>query len=420
MIYNYTDIKFDLNKNGFQHNLEADFACFALWKEARPFLNQIREEFSKKYQVLLETEIQWSEENFHKNAERLYEAPLFMEKTNTYKKSTHGNKIGDTSFIVFILKDNTPNYTYAKSVSGKIEVSNLNFVNTKYKFRGWIEKETGKKYAVHSTNSILEFFFQVPLLLNADLFRRLLQGEVLNIPVITKDLEGANGWTSWNDFFEILNLTTNYMVLRGFENLPHENIDKDLDILTDNYQRFASSIGAVQKSDKQPYKGFVNVANETISLDIRFVGDNYYDTAWSKDMLATKTKYKDLIYSPRLDHYYFSLLFHAKVQKPEVKPAYYSILNEIALKLKYEWFELEDLDNNKICGNILKGFFEYKGYFYIDPIDKGVYKNIEVINYLPKVNNLVTKISFFEKAKRKISKILPESIKRILRSILNK
>lgn len=170
MIKNYSAIKFEKTSEGFTHNLTADFACFALWKNARPYRSAIRKLLLSQFELLLETEIVWSEQYFHQNANRLYEAPLF-EASKMSKTSLHSDKIGDNRFVLFVVKDPKPQYTYAMSVSKKIELSNLNVVKAKYTMRDWIEKDSGTKYGVHSTNSIYEFFVQVPLLLGADLFK---------------------------------------------------------------------------------------------------------------------------------------------------------------------------------------------------------------------------------------------------------
>ncbi|MFV0224107.1 hypothetical protein OBJ96_03215 [Empedobacter falsenii] len=417
--FNFSDIKFGVKENRFYHNIGDDFACFALWKSARPFRDKIRKELSEKFQILLETEIEWSEANFHQNAERLYEVPMFSEHKGFDGESSHGKKIGDRKFILFILKDENPDYTYAKSVSGKNELSNLNFVKAKYKFRDWIQEDTGNKYGVHSTNNIYEFFYQVPLLLGIDIFKQLLNGETLQIDKLSKDLEGANGWKNWDEVFEILNITTNYLVLRGFEMLPTDNPEKDLDVITDNYQKFASALGAIQKK-KQPYKGYISVNNESISLDIRFVGDNYYNTAWAKEMLTTKVLHNGVVFVPRLDQYFFSLLFHAKVQKPAVKEKYYGILENAAKNLKFDWFELDDLNSNKKSGVLLKGYFQGEGYFYEDPLDIGVYKNEEVIKQLPKNSDFVNKHPLKKRVKIMLIKSLPPGVKGIIKKIIKK
>src|SRR5690554_2283663 len=154
----YSDIIFKQQSTGFVHNLKEDYACFILWKSARSYRDKIRDLFSSEFTVLLETEIEWSEEHFHSNASRLYEAPIYFETPLNDVISGHAKKIGDNKFILFVVKDDSPKYTYAMSVSGKIEMSNLNVVKAKYQMRDWIQADTGVKYGVHSTNNIFEFF----------------------------------------------------------------------------------------------------------------------------------------------------------------------------------------------------------------------------------------------------------------------
>ncbi|QAA81358.1 hypothetical protein EI546_06285 [Aequorivita sp. H23M31] len=413
----YSEILFKKEPYGFYHNLECDFACFALWKTARPYRDRIRELLTLKFEILLETEIIWTTENFKQNAARLYEAPI---KSNVPKEKWpkgHEEKIGDTKFILFVVKDCNPHYTYAMSVSKKIELSNLNVVAAKYQIRDWIYDDLKTKFAVHSTNNIQEFFFQAPLILGVELFKKLMDGEKLKIPQIAKDLEGANGWNSYKEVFEILNLTCNYLVLRGFEGLPEENPEKDIDVLTDNYQRFASALGATQVAH-QPYKGKVKVNSENISLDIRYIGDKYYDVAWTKEMLQTKVN-RNSVFVPREDHYFFSLLFHAKVQKPKVKEKYISILERLAENLKFNWYDANKLHNDKAMGELLNGYFRANHYYYKDPLDKGVYKNEAVIKHIQSNRALTTKI-WTKRIEGKLMEVLPVKTIKVLKKIKRK
>lgn len=412
----YSSIKFEKQNEGFLHNLENDFGCIALWKSARPYRDKIRELLISRFDILLETEIQWSQKNFHSNANRLYETPIYSNLSE--QKSSHSNKIGDTKFILFIIRDSKPHYTYAQSVSGKIELSNVNIVNAKYLIRDWIKEDSGVKYGVHSTNNINEFFFQVPLLLGKHRFHRLLNGEKLIEEKIVKDLEGAEGWCNYEEMFEILNLTTNYLVQRGFESLPVENPEMDIDFLTDNYQRLASAIGAKQILTKL-YKGNIEVGSQKISLDIRFLDDKYYATLWAKNMLDTKVINKD-IFIPRDDYYFFSLLYHAKVQKALVKDKYIFILEMLAEKLSFSWYKSEYLSDDRMIGEILNGFFQSEYCFYEDPIDRGVYKNINVIKYLPKITKSPFHKGNFEVITiSKLKRYLPHSVIKILKKLKN-
>lgn len=413
----YSDISFKKVNNGFQSNLEDDFAVFAIWKSARPYLDKIRFLLSSEFEVLLETEIVWTEENFNSNASRLYEVPLGEVEPKETWQSGHAEKIGQPNFILFVVKDKSPNYTYAMSVSKRVELSNLNVVRVKYQIRDLVFKDSKVKYAVHSTNNIQEFFFQTPLLLGLENFEKLLQGEKLDIDKYPYDLKGAYGWESYKEVFKMLNITSNYLVLRGFETLPIENEEPDLDVLTDNYQRFASALGAKQDAQR-PYKAKVLVAGEWISLDMRYVGDKYYDIAWAKEMLQTKI-YREGVYVPREDHYFFSLLYHAKVQKPKVKTKYIGILQNLAEKLNFEWYDTAHLDEDKAIGQILNGYFRNYNYYYEDPIDTGVYKNTSVIKYLQSPGKSKRK-SKKARFKIMIKNMLPDKTAQYLSRIKNK
>lgn len=414
----YSDIKFEKQQNHFTHNLNADFGCIVLWKSARPFLDKIRELLASEFEILLESEIEWSAKHFHSNAQRLYEAPIYTGSKPNEIQSIYSDKIGDSKFILFIIKDSQPHYTYAQSVSGMIEMSNLNIVKAKYKMRDWISMATGFKYGVHSTNNIHEFFFQVPLLLGIERFKLLLNSEKLTEPTIKKDLEGAEGWGNYSELFQILNLTSNYLVQRGFESLPNENPEKDIDFLTDNYQRLASAIGAKQQKN-QLYKGEVLIKNEKISLDLRYVGDKYYDVNWQKEMLQNKVLQND-VFVPRADDYFFSLLFHAKVQKASVKEKYIGILENLSTSLSFDWYKNEYLEDDSMIGRILKGYYKSQGYSYENPIDKGVYKNKKIIAHLPIIETSKIKKPFKSRLKTNVIKVIPKELIPILKKVMGK
>jgi hypothetical protein len=398
MKIHYSDVKFLMNGNSFVHNQANDFACFALWESARPFADKIREYLSSTFEILLETEVKWSEEHFHNNASRLYEFPIYSNILTEKENSSYAKKIGDKEFIFFVVKDTNPDYSYAMSVSKKIELSNLNIVRAKYTFRDWVTEKSNVKYAIHSSNNIYEFLFQTPLILGVNLFNDLLDGNKPIIPKISKDLEGANGWSSWKELFDVLNITNNYLILRNFEGLPYKNFDKDIDMLTDNYQRVASAIGA-QQSTKKNYKASVIIENARVPFDIRFVGDKYYDCSWQKDMLESKVNI-DGVNVPRSDHHFFSLLYHCRVQKQEVKEKYFDILKKLSKELNFNWYSDTVLKDDSVCGELLDGFLKANNYYYENPIDNQVYKNKNIIKFLPNLNSIKVRESTKSRAKR--------------------
>ncbi|WP_316814883.1 hypothetical protein [Pedobacter nyackensis] len=418
MSHYYSSIKFSEKNNRFSHNLEADYTCFALWKSARPYRDKIRALLSAKFEILLETEIVWSKENFHDNAARLYENPLYDSIPKEKRKSQFADKLGDEKFNLFVIKDIKPDYAYVISTSKIIELSNLNTVHVKAEIRKWIFNDLGVEYAVHSTNGIYEFFFQAPLLLGVELFNTLMDGETPTIPRITKDLEGANGWSNWEELFKILNLTNNYLVLKNHEGFPHENSYNHLELLTDNYQRVASAL-AINQLSSDGSKGFIKVGGTNIPVDIRFIGDKYHNTSWQKDMLNKKVN-KNGYFELRTDMYFFSLLYSCKVQKSTVTDKDIEILDKLAKDLKFTWYEKEMLHSDDAIGEILKGYFKAHQYHYEDPIDKQLSQKRQIIRHLPNENSIIVRESKKTKLKRKIKDVIPESMFPLLKNIYNK
>lgn len=411
----YSDLHLNLINNKFKHNLNSDFGYFALWKDAIQFKSEIKDFLADKFEILLEAEVEWSEEFFYENACRIYEHPL--NKSGRDRNNRIIEKIGNRKFYIFVVKDASPNYSYAISVSKNVELSNLNIVEAKAIFREWIFGKTKERYGVHSTNSIFEFFFQAPLILGVNLFCRILNEEKINHLSIKKDLEGAGGWKNYYELFNILNLTNNYLVQRGFEELPENNPEMDIDFLTDNYQRLASTIGLVQDI-KRPYKGYIYINNEKISIDIRFVGDNYYNNVWEKNMLQRKI-FKNNVFTPRDDDYFFTLLYHAKVHKKKVKEKYIGILSKLAEELNFKWYNMNLIENDKLIGQILNGYYSGNGYFFERPIDSGVFNNNAVTaNFYRNKERIGAQDSLITKGKKRIKRMIPMKIKKLIKNVI--
>ncbi len=411
------DVSFEERNNQLYHNLDADYACFAIWKNALPHLDKIREHLSSRFEILFETKVIWSHEHLNDNIARIYEVPIYSNIPKKDRKCGHVLKMGSNSFVLLILKDTSPSYTYAVSVSGKVEITNMNFVKSKYTFRDWAKQENGTNYAVHSTNNIFEFLYQAPLILGCELLQDLLEGKKIKIDVLEKDLEGANGWKNWKELFDVLKYSSNYLVLRNFEELPLKNSDADIDFLTDNYQRMAS-IMAVEQSNNKPYKGVIKVADKVVPVDIRFVGDKYYDATWQKDMLIRKSKNNN-IYIPRKDDYFFSLLYHCIIQKLSIKPKYKQVLSLLAEDLGFDWFKNMEFSETKLS-KVIGGYYSANNYYYEPPLDNFVLKNKKTLLFLPTKYHLAPKETLQRKIKRNLIKALPKNVISILQKTLRR
>ena len=143
-----------------------------------------------------------------------------------------------------------------------------------------------------------------------------------NIISINNSPKG-NNWNSLSEMFQILNDSIDWIVLRNFENLNDTFKFKkgdDIDILCEDLEFFTALMNAKRRfGGRCSY--YVTVNNYDIPLDIRFIGDKYFDPLWASDMLKRK-EFKSLIPTPSKFDYFFSLLYHVKLQKIDVKNTY--------------------------------------------------------------------------------------------------
>ena len=106
----------------------------------------------------------------------------------------------------------------------------------------------------------------------------------------------------------------------------------------------------------------VFVKNQKIPLDIRYIGDKYFDPIWAIDMLNKKS-IVNYIPIQSSENYFYSLLYHVKLQKFEIKEEYvnrlYFLSKELGLTLEKDF-----IYNDIICANILNGYLFSKNYKY--------------------------------------------------------
>jgi hypothetical protein len=188
---------------------------------------------------------------------------------------------------------------------------------------------------------------------------------------LNDDLLGSNSWTSLSFLFELLNKYSNWLILRNFEDLNDSYIFEegdDIDILCEEINFFSALMNAKKRScERCSY--FVTVNNFQIPLDIRFVGDKYYDPVWSKDMLTRKV-ITNSIPTPCQSDYFFSLLYHSKLQKGFVKPTYLNRLDDLAININFP-LPKHFILNDSICSGILNAFLKTYNYYYTFTDDAG-------------------------------------------------
>ena len=177
-------------------------------------------------------------------------------------------------------------------------------------------------------------------------------------------------FTIWS---EILNFLRQF-----FEN------DKDVDILVITWPILYRRLMQAYKIDTRGAKVEVSVSGYFVPFDIRFVGDEYYDEKWEYNILKRREKNESNIFQPRIDDYYFSLLYHAALQKSTIDEKYINILNKIAANLDFDFVAKSTFKSVKEVAVILDGFMRYYGYSYVTPKDKNVFVNFRVLRHISK------------------------------------
>lgn len=175
------------------------------------------------------------------------------------------------------------------------------------------------------------------------------------------------------EVFELLNeCNVEYLVLRNFDNLLSPEIYQDghgdIDLLCRDSQQIASLLDAgTDYTDVPPFKGdgthyYITVDGKRVSLDLRYVGDGYYCEQWQNDMLAQRKQHECYFIMDDKNHFY-SLVYHAILQKPSLSEEYRFRLTTMAKQLGLTAI------NEKQFLNLLQNHMQSHGYKFCYPID---------------------------------------------------
>ena len=177
-------------------------------------------------------------------------------------------------------------------------------------------------------------------------------------------------WNSLSEVFAALNGTgsVSYIVLRNHEELFENNFlasHADIDFLCGSSERFISCIDAVPRTpapDGIHYKILVN--GQDVPVDIRTIGDGYYDAAWEEDMLSSRVLFRDMCYIQSEENYFYSLMYHALIQKNSLSEEYRRKLSDMNTSAG-------GLSERELIA-MLEEFMRKHGYRYCYPDDRGV------------------------------------------------
>jgi hypothetical protein len=369
------DIKFEFSQadNCFFHNIERDLHIFCVWEKARHMQAAITDLLKNNFRLLRSYEMVWPENKVATNFGRLY-------KTLGYDINRKHETAGSGPFFCIVVEDPCPKYHYYQSVSGNLELCNTNIVEAKKTVRSWVGG-----FLVHSTSTPVEFIEQANLLFSTEEVSSLLcsTGYIHQDPMRESDLIGSNGWDDFESLFRHLNRTTDYVVLRNFESIAGQFSEDDLDVLCANPESFlAAANGMEAKQTRSAAQCTILVRGQKIPVDIRFVGDGYYDSVWQKEILRESQMFEGYVRVPRVDHHFFSLLYHGVFQKPKINDKYISRLQGLGSQIGMPTHLLEKVASRDSASDIMRGYLKANNYSYYTPLDRGVHINRRALTAL--------------------------------------
>lgn len=179
-------------------------------------------------------------------------------------------------------------------------------------------------------------------------------------------------YRNFQEVIDILNENKlSYIILRNYDNILEEemymNGHGDVDMLVAD----SKIVKDVLNAQEYPYHGddgthyYVEVNGQRVSLDLRHVGDGYYCTKWQNDMLNRKVLNQGFYVMSPEDHFY-SLIYHAIIQKPQFSEEYKNRLVKMGSDLGIHLSE-DNKTNDFI--KLLEQYMIKNGYFYTYPHD---------------------------------------------------
>ncbi len=156
-------------------------------------------------------------------------------------------------------------------------------------------------------------------------------------------MKERKNWACLYDVLDMMNQVSSCLILRNYEDITNDQYymdgHDDIDFLCDNPKAIMKALD-VRKNvfwkSKDHY--YVKIAGKDVKIGLRYLGDDYYDRLWEKSALDNKVKLNDHFFVMDKENYFYSLLFHALLQKKKLSDDYkkrlISMGNDIGLELK--------------------------------------------------------------------------------------
>ena len=354
--------------------MKEELHLFIIWENARYKQEEIIKDIKANFQIIKIYEIEWNKENFSNNLSRFYGA-------NLPKGCGKEEHCGNGKFLLIVVKDTNPIYEERMTSKGP-KILNINMFDKKEQYR----ELTGGGHRVHATNNEIETNHDLTLLLGKNIEDYLKEnntewnGEIEEKNI---DLIGSNEWNTVTEMFYALNNCIKYAILRNHESLPNEIYDNDhndIDIICESLEDAAYVLNATPVFEEEyrvHYK--TSVEGRIAYFDLRHIGDDYYSKEIEERILNNRIYNEKGFYTLEKEDYFYTLLYHALIQKNEFKKDYKEKLAQMKVEKVNENTTIEEYSE------ILKKWLWKNNYIITDPIDKSVIMNSETLKYFEPV-----------------------------------
>lgn len=302
--------------------MNPEYQLFILWEKALYQQEKILADMREHFSVLKRYEICWTPEFVSSNFTRFY-------GENLPDHSEKEQECGTGPFVLVIVRDNAPKYSYRQTTHG-LEWVNTNMFDAKQRYRDW----TGGGHKIHCSNSSIEFNHDITLLLGVnaeDLIVRFSEQKNAEecVETLSQDIIGARGWENLNQLLYVLNATVNYTIMRGDELLKSDNFNtehKDIDLLLTKRQSAIYILNGTFYCNPLHPHILVQINGKEYIFDLWECEQGVYDPYWERNMLENRVLRKGYYALSDEDDFY-SLIYHCLINKNKISEEYLAKLN---------------------------------------------------------------------------------------------
>lgn len=268
---------------------ERELGLFVIWEKGRQHERRILADLETRFTILEVHETRWASSATN-NFARFYADIAVRGVYHVLSK-------GAGPFLAVTLVDASPRLEHRQTARGR-RLVNARFFDAKQSYR----KLRGAELGVHCSETRQELVRDLMLLLGVSADRYLVETTVPwhgYVEQQCRDLVGAQGWSTWEELFLVLNHTIDYAVLEYPPAWRAPNGPR-LVLLTDDGRALCRIANARSTRRAELSGGAVTleVAGKRARPTVRFPGDGCYDPRWYRHVLASRTLDERGFYTP--------------------------------------------------------------------------------------------------------------------------